>query len=135
MRQRIDRSHDIPYLAGYSQNGRTIYIDRSFPRAFVARGQRVFVDRFLAVHERTEKALLDALGLTYPQAHRLALRAEKEAVRAAGVPWNAYRRFMQKHIRRAARKPLARVPRDLDLKPYRDSKDFALLRRMRAARL
>jgi hypothetical protein len=25
--RRVDRSHDIPYLAGYSRDGRTVFID------------------------------------------------------------------------------------------------------------
>jgi len=28
----LDREHDIPYLAGYSLDGNTIYIDRHMPR-------------------------------------------------------------------------------------------------------
>ncbi len=130
---RIDRSFDIPYLAGYSTDGRTIYIDRDLPRSFLVRGRPVRADRFLAVHERTEKAHIDR-GLRYRSAHRFALRAERAQVRAAGVSWAAYRRFMRAYIRRAARKRLTRVPRDLDLTPYRDCKDVALLRRMRAAK-
>ncbi|HEV2681285.1 MAG TPA: hypothetical protein VGV14_12345, partial [Rhodanobacter sp.] len=30
----LDREHDIPYLAGYSQDGKTIYIDRHLPKSF-----------------------------------------------------------------------------------------------------
>jgi hypothetical protein len=29
----LDREHDIPYLAGYSRDGHTIYIDRHLPSA------------------------------------------------------------------------------------------------------
>ena len=29
--KKLDRRHDIPYLAGYSRNGKTIYIDRELP--------------------------------------------------------------------------------------------------------
>ena len=29
---KLDRRHDIPYLAGYSRNGKTIYIDRHMPK-------------------------------------------------------------------------------------------------------
>ncbi len=28
--KKLDRSHDVPYLAGYSVDGQTIYIDRHF---------------------------------------------------------------------------------------------------------
>ena len=32
--KKLDRAHDVPYLAGYSLDGKTIYIDRHMPRAF-----------------------------------------------------------------------------------------------------
>ena len=129
-RVRLDRRHDIPYLAGYSQNGRTIYIDRHIPRSFVCRGKRVWVDRFLILHEAVEKSLLDHLGLRYQHAHQIALRAEEAAVRAAGVPWREYDRFMQKYIKEVGDEKLKRLPLDLDVKPYRDEHDEKLLRRM-----
>ena len=31
--KKLDRAHDVPYLAGYSLDGKTIYIDRHMPRA------------------------------------------------------------------------------------------------------
>ena len=33
-RVRVDRGHDIPYIAGYSVDGRTVFIDRHLPRTF-----------------------------------------------------------------------------------------------------
>ena len=30
--KKFDRKHDIPYLAGYSLDGKTIYIDRHMPQ-------------------------------------------------------------------------------------------------------
>ena len=32
--RKLDRRYDIPYLAGYSRNGKTIYIDRHMPKWF-----------------------------------------------------------------------------------------------------
>ena len=128
---RLDRSHDIPYLAGYSRDARTIYIDKDLPKSFSANGTRVAVDQFLILHEAVEKALLDALGLHYQHAHQIALRAEQAAVRAAGIPWRQYDRFMARHIKEAD-DVIDRLPADLDIKPYRDEHDVKLLRRMRA---
>jgi hypothetical protein len=129
-RKKLDRSFDIPYLAGYSRDGRTIYIDRHVPRSFTARGRRVKVDPFLILHESVEKAILDELHLHYQHAHQIALRAEEAAVRAAGVSWREYDRFMQRHIKEADDEQLARIPADLDIKPYRDEHDMQLLHRM-----
>ena len=50
-----------------------------------------------------------------------------------GVTWHAYDRFMRKFVKRIGDETLTRVPRDLDLKPYQDEHDHALLRRMAAS--
>lgn len=126
----LDRKHDIPYLAGYSLDGKIIYIDRHMPKSFKFRGRVIETDRFLILHEEVEKTLIDQLGLHYLHAHQIATRAEEAAVRAAGVEWRAYDRFMQKYVKHIGDERLTKVPKDLDLKPYRDEHDDDLLRRM-----
>jgi hypothetical protein len=127
--KKLDREHDIPYLAGYSNDGKTIYIDRHMPR-LKYRGREIDTDRFLILHEEVEKTLIDQLHLHYLHAHQIATRAEEAAVRAAGVLWRDYDRFMQKHVKKIGDERLSRVPADLDLKPYRDEHDYDLLKRM-----
>ena len=131
-RTRLDRSHDIPYLAGYSKDGKTIYIDRHMAKSFVCKGRRIQTDRFLLVHEAVEKALIQLLGLHYQHAHQIALRAEQAAVRAEGIPWKAYDDFMQIYIKEIGDERLTKVPADLDDTPYRDEHDTALLKQMQA---
>ena len=128
--KKFDRNHDIPYLAGYSIDGKTIYIDRHMPRTLKVEGRDVDTDRFLILHEEVEKTLIDQLGLHYLHAHQIAARAEEAAVRAAGLRWRDYDRFMQKYVKRIGDEHLRKVPPDLDLKPYRDEHDFDLLKRM-----
>jgi hypothetical protein len=128
--KKFDRKHDIPYLAGYSLDGKTIYIDRHMPKSFKFRGRTIETDRFLILHEEVEKTLIDQLGLHYLHAHQIATRAEEAAVRAAGVEWRAYDRFMQTYVKHIGDERLTKVPKDLDLKPYRDEHDDDLLRRM-----
>ena len=128
--KKLDRSHDIPYLAGYSLNGKTIYIDRHMPQFFNFRGRKIDTDRFLILHEEVEKTLIDRLGLHYLHAHQVATRAEQAAVRAAGITWRDYDRFMQKYVKRIGDERLTKVPDDLDTKPYRDEHDDDLLKRM-----
>jgi hypothetical protein len=129
----LDRKHDIPYLAGCSNDGKTIYIDRHMPRAMKLRGREIDTDRFLILHEEVEKTLIDQLGLHYLHAHQIATRAEEAAVRAAGILWRDYDRFMQKYVKRIGDERLRKVPPDLDLKPYRDEHDLDLLKRMQDA--
>ncbi len=128
--KKFDRKHDIPYLAGYSLDGKTIYIDRHMPPSLKYRGRIIDTDRFLILHEEVEKTLIDQLGLHYLHAHQIATRAEEAAVRAAGITWRDYDRFMQKYVKEIGDERLTKVPKDLDLKPYRDEQDNDLLRRM-----
>jgi menaquinone-dependent protoporphyrinogen IX oxidase len=128
--KKLDRAHDIPYLAGYSRDGKTIYIDRHMPKVMKFRGQEVDTDRFLILHEEVEKTLIDQLDLHYLHAHQIATRAEEAAVRAAGIRWRDYDRFMQKYVKKIGDERLKKVPADLDLKPYRDEHDFDLMQRM-----
>lgn len=131
--EKLDRTHDVPYLAGYSQDGKTIYIDRHLPRKMAYKGRAIEVDRYLIMHEEVEKTLIDQLGLHYLHAHQIATRAEEAAVRADGILWRDYDRFMQKYVKHIGDERLTKVPADLDLKPYRDEHDFDLIKRMRKA--
>jgi hypothetical protein len=128
--KKIDRKHDIPYVAGYSLDGNTIYIDRHMPPTFNYKGRIINIDRFLLLHEAIEKALIDQLGLHYLHAHQIATRAEEAAVHAAGIDWREYDRFVQKNVNRIGDERLSKIPDDLDTKPYRDEHDEDLLRRM-----
>lgn len=128
--KKLDRRHDIPYLAGYSQDGKTIYIDRHMPKFLTDGGRQIDTDRFLILHEEVEKTLIDQIKLHYLHAHQIATRAEQAAVRAAGLPWRKYDRFMQKYVKKIGDERLTKVPANLDLKPYRDEHDNDLLRRM-----
>jgi hypothetical protein len=130
---RLDRTWDIPYLAGYSVNGKTVYIDRHLPRTYRSHGRTVRVDPFLILHESVEKSLVDHLHIHYQHAHQIALRAERAAVAAAKLSWRPYNLFMMRFVKDAAHEKLRRVPPNLHLKPYWDEKDTALIRLMQKA--
>ena len=130
-RTHLERDYDIPYLAGYSLDGHTIFIDRHMPKSFVYRRRKVSTDRFLIVHEAVEKSLIQLLGMHYLHAHQIALHAEQAAVRAEGVTWEAYDKFMQDNIKVIGDEKLSRVPDTLDLTPYRDFHDEEELAKMR----
>ena len=131
--KKVDYDHDIPYVAGYSNDGQTVFIDRHLPRTFRYQGRSVAVERYLIVHEEVEKTLIDRLGLDYLHAHEIATRAEKAAVCAAHISWQSYDRFMQHYVRVMHDKPLSRIPADLDLTPYREEHDTELMARMKEA--
>src|SRR5207253_6593919 len=100
------------------------------PRYLKHRGREIDADRFLILHEEVEKTLIDQLDLHYLHAHQIATRAEQAAVRAAGISWRAYDRFMQENVKKIGDERLTKCPADLDLKPYRDEHDAELIARM-----
>ena len=54
-------------------------------------------------------------------------------MRADGIQWRSYDKSMQKYIKQIGDERLERVPKDLDLKPYRDEHDHDLLARMKTS--
>ncbi len=104
----VDRKHDIPYLAGYSQNGKIIYIDRHMPQTMRYGGRDIDTDRFLILHEEVEKTLIDQLDLHYLHAHQIASRAEAGSGAGRPHPLAGLRplhaEIRQTHRRRAAHK-------------------------------
>jgi len=123
---KIDRNHDVPYVAGYSKDGKTIYIDRHLLKM----KDEHDIEPYLIVHERTEKVLIDLFNLDYQHAHHIAMEQEKEAVAKSGLEWSAYEKHYNKFIKGCAHEKLQKVPADLDMTPYKDEKDFHLLRDM-----
>ena len=104
------------------------------PRSHRFYGRNVDTDRFVALHEIVEKALLDQLRLHYLHAHQIALRTEQAAVRAAGISWRDYDRFTKKNSKKIEEEKLTKVPASLDLTPYIDEEDFDTLRDLVRAR-
>jgi hypothetical protein len=127
----VNREYDIPYLAGYSEDGKTIYIDKHIPKFFkTTKNIKVDITRYLVLHEAVEKTLIDKLGLHYQYAHQIALRIEQDAIVADSISWKEYNDFMEKLIKEVADERIENLPKDLDLTPYKDEKDFILLKRM-----
>lgn len=128
---KVSRDYDVPYLAGYSVDGKTIYIDRNIPITFTTKSKKkVETKKYLVLHEAIEKALIDKLGLHYQFAHQIALRTELAAIMADSISWQEYNDFMEKLIKEVGDEQITSLPPDLDITPYKDEKDFKLLKRM-----
>lgn len=125
----VDKKHDVPYVAGYSKDGKTIYIDREARTELDGHD----TSRYLILHETIERSLEDKpYFLHYLIAHQIALRAERDAVMADGLSWTTYNSFWAKQIKAiGSRDSYPNTPRDLDLQPYRDEDDRATLRKMK----
>lgn len=130
---KVNQSYDVPYIAGYSIDGSTIYIDCDLPKTLSYDGKRADILPFVILHESVEKSLVDQLGLVYQYAHQFAQRIEQAAIRDAGISWRKYDAFIQAHLKDAEERPDLHIPPDLDLKPYRDEDDYPMLKRMQRA--
>lgn len=130
----IDDSFDLPYLGGYSQDGKTIYIDRHLPQELKI-GRRLIRPRdFIRLHEEMEKYLIDMLEWPYAKAHPMGNAAERRAVLSEGIFWDSYRLALDPFIKADAHEKLEKVPADLDMTPYlAPPVDRKLISRMRRA--
>lgn len=124
---------DVPYLAGYSRDGKTIYLDRRLPKTLRVGRRRMEIWPFVMLHETIEKALVARLDLAYQDAHQIAQRVEQAAVRAAKFSWQKYQSFLMQEVQRVSENPTPRIPPDLDLEPYKDEQDWKELKEMQRA--
>jgi len=130
---RLDLQHDLPYLGGYSMDGHTIYIDRHLPASILVSDRLTHIRAPIITHERTEKALMDALGWGYPEAHEFATANEHFRVRTAGVSQAAYESALAEYVKAAAHERITLPPVDLDLAPYMQEHDYRLLQHLKEA--
>ena len=134
VRAKLHTNFDIPFLAGYSKDGHHFYVDRHVPEFFKYKGHAYDFYVFLLRHESVEKFALIKYKMDYEHAHRMATKAEREKVEAAGIPWKAYQKYCDKWIKYADNEKIGNLPPDLDLTPYQyfhGPKDVALLKKMK----
>jgi hypothetical protein len=122
--RQIDKSFDIPYLGGYSVDGKTIYFDRHLPDTIKLKRDSQQIEfnpiEILRLHESFEKTLIDVLHIDYAQAHKAATAYERRGLLTRYGPgwWDAYQSCMEKYIKADEHEKLKRLPKDLDLLPY-----------------
>lgn len=131
--KKVSREFQVPYLAGYSKDRETLYIDCDSARGYESDGRFVETDPFLCVHEFVEDSCMNN-GASYPLGHSMATAAERGCVEDAGLRWDEYCHFMDLEVKNAeGRKEFDNLPPDLDLAPYtqaQDKTDLKLLKRM-----
>lgn len=127
----VDTSKQIPDTAGYNVLGSVYYVDKDFADAVKA--GKVVVEGMtpaqimhaIVLHERVEKALLDALNQinTYQEAHELATLAEHLFVSSLGAKPRLYEAAIKPYIKANETKQIVSPPIDLDCEPYNDKPD------------
>jgi len=104
-----NRSYEVPWVAGYSKDGKTFYIDKRIPTDYLGQDPAIF----LLVHEITEKALRDRLNFDYEKAHEIATCAERCAVEQAGLEWVEYQQWIEEWVLKIEN-TAKNIPPDLD---------------------
>jgi hypothetical protein len=124
----IDQSFDIAYVAGISNDLRTLYVDRHFPlHDFDGAGD---VTDELWLHECGEALFILLWRDSYFRAHKLITCVEHDLVVARGVGWNGYKAAFDVWDKRDEHEKIIRSPPDLFLEPYKQSGDWLLLKRI-----
>jgi hypothetical protein len=136
--KKIDRSFDLPYLGGYSEDGGTIYIDRHFPEELTyeddGHKRKFNPTPHIVDHETFEKALIDVLGWDYWHSHHAANAYERRGVLKAGLFWLPYNKVLTPFEKADEHEKLVKIPKDLDLTPYKAPPvDHKLLAHLEAA--
>lgn len=128
----INREYEVPYTAGYSKDGKTIYIDRHVPDTISYRGKKCDIIKPLVMHETTEISLESKPYFdSYELSHETATMAEFALVRAMGFDVVEYNKQVNEIVKRVySRAKYESIPPDLDLEPYYDEKDYKCLKRM-----
>lgn len=135
----VDDQHDIPDLAGYSTDGRTIFIDRHLAEdkpeiagAPYDQWSQALVGKM--GHEHVEKAALN-IGHRYEGAHEdYATPAEHLVLIRLGIDPAEYEKALRPYIKRAELERVEQPPPDLDISPYAedpDANDIRVLQRLR----
>lgn len=124
---KLNYNFHVPYLCGYSRDGKTVYIDKDLKRYFKYKGKTYDAVDFLLVHEYVEWVLIQYYGIEYKKAHHITTHVEYLALHRAGVSWTVYTKFLKPQIKTAYHASIKNLPRDLDLRPYEDEHERKIL--------
>jgi hypothetical protein len=133
----IDATHDVRWMSVMSEDGDTVYIDRTLPEAIENNGKRLIVAKPLAQHERAEwagmrrqmKAFANANGREPNDAERKKIYldchnhegtpAERSWIEANGYSWKDWEAWTRGELSRLENRHVTYPPPDADVKPFR----------------
>jgi hypothetical protein len=144
---RFSHRYRLPYLAGISQDGQMVYIDKDLPEKIHFKlasnmpvwyadpedpnpkeGYRLLEPRkFLRIHEVVEWVMVVKYGRTYENAHHIANTAERQSVENHGLDWSLYNSAYEPFLSKdelADFKGVDEPPPDLALYPYGSNSAF-----------
>ncbi|HXC03773.1 MAG TPA: hypothetical protein VNZ86_03425, partial [Bacteroidia bacterium] len=129
---KVDRTHDVPYEAGPSKTGSTLYLDKSIPHEAHVSGVSFDPAVPASIHEFTERHVMNQLtkkGMTDEKAyeiahHEFAEPAEDAWYRAHGIDVPEVNKLWAKWDKGTEQEKAddKDFPKDLYTKPYAHNK-------------
>lgn len=130
----IDTQYDIPFVGGISNDGKTAYLDRHFPRhGTLSTGPIDFGYYIGNGHEAPEWYMVVMHGWSYVAAHHFANGVENMMVTAAGHKPREYNAYIDRFIPKIEREQVLVTPANLATYPYSTDKRLLRIIRERAA--
>lgn len=137
----VNRQFRVPYLAGASIDGRTVYVDSQTPERFPK--SNVEPDETYPYHELPEWWLMVHRGMDYLRAHKIAHGIEQYCMKLDGISDERIAQYEKEswalvNIDEHVKLPPEAFPPDLFLGPYEsdeDNLDTRLLPLLRAAQM
>ena len=114
----IQRLQDVPYLAGSSNDNKTVFIDRRVPEKIKIGEQYLDPAKYLRIHEMTEHALMEKMDIPYTIAHKIAEEYERGVLQADGYSWKKYEETLDGYVDDTEHEKIKSAPKELYLKPY-----------------
>lgn len=132
----FNNKYEIPFIFGLSNDGRTIYFDRRFPRYFKYRGRTIDNYELLKTSELI-RVSLGKLGINSADANEVCARIESRIVKKE-LNWNSERYakdFLAKHAYDGGNEFHKKLPHDIDLSDLgissQQKSEMAVLQRYR----
>jgi hypothetical protein len=119
-----DNSSDVPFIAGYSNDRKTIFYDRHLPETITlkldGKTRDIRPREHIRPHETIEPIIIDVLGWSYFPAHAVATAYEKrQFIQRIGPEWwMPYTHAMDGFANSDEHERVTKVPKDLDMTPY-----------------
>ena len=115
-RIKVSRLYYVPYLTGISNDGNTVYVDKT-PK--LTKEEL----KILVVRELSEKALMSVFELEVDQARAISVGIERSLAQTAGITWASYDRRMRSMSKFPGAVKLTDLPADLDVSTYKRKTD------------
>lgn len=119
---------NVPYGAGTSKDGKTVYIDKRIPKTMYVLGKTANVHMALIHHETAEKQAMDD-GMPYKEAHHtVGVKAEENYLKLHGINPQEYNDKLGAIMKKIENTPSGNTPKDIETKPYKQTGAMHLLK-------